>query len=255
MSERRVLVTGATGYIGGRLVPALLDAGHSVRCLARSPDKLSDERWADRVEIAKGDVTDADSLTAAMEGVDSAYYLVHSMGGSTDFSAEDRNAAATFRDAAAVAGLHRIVYLGGLGADDDPKLSAHLQSRHEVGRVLAEGPVPVTELRAALVIGSGSASFEMLRYLVEILPAMITPRWVHNRCQPIAIRDVLFYLVAVLESDDTAGRILEIGGVPKISRPSACAATGPEQSPASTERSGRARPVASTRNRVRRCVA
>lgn len=209
---RRVLMTGATGYIGGRLVPELLDAGYEVRCLVRNPDKLSDEEWCDQVEIVRGDVTDRASVVAAMDGMDAAYYLVHSMGASTDFSSKDREAASTFRDAAAEAELQRIVYLGGLGRDDDPKLSAHLQSRHEVGGVLADGPVPVTELRAAIIIGSGSASFEMLRYLVEILPVMICPRWVHNRCQPIGIGDVLFFLVAVLGTEEAAGRVLEIGG-------------------------------------------
>ena len=216
-----VLVTGATGYIGGRLVPELLAAGHTVRCLARNPAKIGDEEWADRVEVVRGDVTEAASLKGAMDGVDAAYYLVHSMGGGTDFSARDREAAATFRDAAGRASIERIVYLGGLGRDDDPNLSRHLQSRHDVGRVLAGGPVPVIELRAAIIIGSGSASFEMLRYLVEVLPVMVTPRWVHNRCQPIAIRDVLTYLVAALDVDAegdagaSAGdgpKVLEIGG-------------------------------------------
>src|SRR3954464_12322812 len=138
-----VLVTGATGYIGGRLVPELLAAGHEVRCLARNPAKLDDEQWRDRVEVVPGDVTDGPSLVAAMEGADVAYYLVHSMGGGTDFSAHDREAATCFRDAAATSGLSRIVYLGGLGRDDDPSLSRRLQTRHEVGRVLADGPVPV----------------------------------------------------------------------------------------------------------------
>ena len=209
---RRVLVTGATGYIGGRLVPALLDAGHEVRCLARTPAKLDDSAWREKVEVVTGDVTDAESLRAAMAGVDAAYYLVHSMGGSTAFEDQDRRAAETFREAAAAAHLERIVYLGGLGRDDDPTLSRHLQSRHEVGRVLAAGPVPVTELRAAVIIGSGSASFEMLRSLVEVLPVMVAPKWVENRCQPVAIRDVLADLVAVLDEDRAAGRVLEIGG-------------------------------------------
>src|SRR5690606_2454259 len=151
------------------------------------------------------------AVAEAMAGVGVAYFLVHSMGGSAAFDEADRHAAATFRDAAARAGVSRLVYLGGLGRDDDPTLSRHLRSRHEVGRVLTGGDVPVTELRAALIIGSGSASFEMLRYLVEVLPVMVTPRWVDTRCQPIAIRDVLRWLAAA------AGRtgpseVLEIGG-------------------------------------------
>ena len=207
-----VLVTGATGYIGGRLVPELLEAGHRVRCVARDPQKLIDEVWHDRVEVMKGDVADSTSMAEAMTGVDAAYYLVHSMGGGTDFDERDAKAATTFRKAAADADVRRIIYLGGLGRDDDPNLSKHLRSRHQVGRVLAEGPVPVTELRAAVIIGSGSASFEMLRSLVEVLPVMVAPKWVHNRCQPIAIRDVLTYLVAVLDCEAAAGRVLEIGG-------------------------------------------
>lgn len=207
-----VLVTGASGYIGGRLVPELLAAGHRVRCLARTPSKLDDQRWIDGVEVVAGDVTDPTSLADALDGVDVAFYLVHSMGGPADFDATDRQGAATFRDAAAAASVGRIVYLGGLGRDDDPTLSRHLRSRHEVGAVLAAGPVPVTELRAAVIIGSGSASFEMLRYLVEVLPVMITPRWVDNRCQPIAIRDVLAHLVAAADDEGADDRCLEIGG-------------------------------------------
>ena len=206
------LVTGATGYIGGRLVPELLTAGHEVRCLVRSPSKLTDAPWRDDVEVVEGDVTDRESLDKAMAGVDVSYFLVHSMGGKPEFDEVDRQAATCFRDAAADAGVGRIVYLGGLGRDDDPELSRHLRSRHEVGRVLAEGAVPVTELRAALIIGSGSASFEMLRYLVEILPMMVTPRWVDNRCQPIAIRDVLRWLIAAGERTGTGNEVLEVGG-------------------------------------------
>lgn len=205
------LVAGATGYIGGRLVPALLDAGHQVRCLARTPSKLTGVPWRDRVEVVRGDVNDQESLVEAMRGTTVTYYLVHSMGASAHFEEDDRRAARNFREAAATAGIARIVYLGGLGRDDDPRLSRHLRSRHEVGRLLADGPVPVTELRAALIIGSGSASFEMLRYLVEVLPAMVTPRWVENRCQPIAIGDVLAWLVAAAER--TGGsEIVEVGG-------------------------------------------
>ncbi len=210
----RILVTGATGYIGARLVPELLAAGHEVRCLARTPAKLDGVPWRGDVEVVEGDLADPDSVGPAWEGVDAGYFLVHSMGGADDFAEEDRRNAATFRDAAAAAGAAGpIVYLGGLGRDDDPDLSPHLSSRHEVGRVLADGPVPVTELRAAVIIGSGSASFEMLRSLVEVLPAMVTPRWVQNRCQPIAIADVLAYLVAVLDDGGQGqDRILEVGG-------------------------------------------
>jgi uncharacterized protein YbjT (DUF2867 family) len=207
-----VLVTGATGYIGGRLVPELLSAGRQVRCLVRNPGKLAGAAWRDRVEVAEGDVTDPEALGAAMAGVDVAYFLVHSMGSAGAFDETDRRAATCFRDAAAAAGVSRIVYLGGLGRDDDPRLSRHLRSRHEVGRVLADGPVAVTELRAALIIGSGSASFEMLRYLVEVLPVMVTPRWVDNRCQPIAIHDVLRWLVAAADRTGRPGEVLEIGG-------------------------------------------
>lgn len=209
-----VLVTGATGYIGGRLVPELLTAGHHVRCLARTPSKLDDQIWRSNVEVTEGDVTDPETLGEALASVDHAYFLVHSMGGNTAFDDEDRKAAAIFRDACAAAGVERMVYLGGLGRDDDPDLSRHLQSRHEVGRVLADGPVALTELRAAIIIGSGSASFEMLRYLVEVLPVMTTPRWVNNRCQPIAIRDVLAWLVASIDGgqDHQGHRVVEIGG-------------------------------------------
>jgi uncharacterized protein YbjT (DUF2867 family)/uncharacterized protein YndB with AHSA1/START domain len=207
----RILVTGATGYVGGRLVPELLDAGMEVRCLVRSPSKLDDRPWTGRVEIVRGDVADPASLAPAMAGVDAAYFLVHGMGTASDFAARDREAAATFQDAAAGAGVGQIVYLGGLGRDE-AELSEHLRSRHDVGATLAEGPVPVTELRAAVVIGSGSASFEMLRHLTEVLPVMVTPRWVRTRCQPIAIRDVLAYLVGVLGRPEAMSRVLEIGG-------------------------------------------
>jgi uncharacterized protein YbjT (DUF2867 family) len=207
-----VLVTGASGYIGGRLVGELLEAGYRVRCLARTPAKLDAASWRDEVEVVGG-VIEGD-LTSAMRGASAVYYLVHSIGEGHDWTAREAAAAANVRDAAAAAGVQRIVYLGGLGAagDDQVELSPHLRSRHRVGQALAEGPVPVTELRAAVIIGSGSASFEMLRYLVEVLPVMVTPKWVDTRCQPIAVRDVLRYLVAVLSIDAAAGRVLEIGG-------------------------------------------
>lgn len=205
----RVLVTGATGYIGGRLVPSLIEAGVQVRCLSRTPSKLASVSWKEAVQIVGGDLLDAGSLREALEGVDIAYYLVHSMdGGSEDFRLRDRQAAENFARAAGEAGVRRIVYLGGLGEGD---LSEHLESRQEVGRILASGPTPVTELRAAVIIGSGSVSFEMLRYLTEVLPVMVTPKWVRTRCQPIAIRDVLDLLAAAAE-DGGPSTVREIGG-------------------------------------------
>jgi len=209
-----VLVTGATGYIGGRLVPRLLEAGHTVRCLARSPDKLRTRPWANhpRVELRAGDVGDPESTRAALRGCGAAYYLVHSMlAAGAEYSRRDRELAQTFAHAAAAEGLGRIVYLGGLG-ETGSGLSEHLSSRRDVEGVLASSGVPVTVLRAAMIIGSGSASFEILRYLVERLPVMVTPRWVATRCQPIAVGDVLHYLVACLDEPRTRGATLDIGG-------------------------------------------
>jgi len=209
----KVAVIGATGYVGGRLVPELLAAGHDVRCLARTPARLTNIEWRSEVEVAAADVLDRHSLEAALSGTEVVYYLVHAMGHAAEFERTDRIGAENTRIAAEQAGVSRIVYLGGLGEDDRSELSDHLASRHEVGTVLAAGTIPVTELRAAVIIGSGSASFEMLRHLAEVLPAMICPRWVTaTRCQPIAIDDVLHYLVAVLDEPASIGGIYEIGG-------------------------------------------
>ena len=183
-----------------------------MRCLARTPAKLDAESWRAQVDVVSGDVLDRESLAGALRDVDAVYYLVHSIGSETDWQTRDRTAAENVRDVAADAGVEQIVYLGGLGDDAGGTLSPHLASRHEVGRVLASGPVPATELRAAVVIGSGSASFEMLRHLVEVLPVMTTPRWVETRVQPIAARDVLVYLIGVLGCRDAYGRMFEIGG-------------------------------------------
>ncbi len=205
----RTLVTGATGYVGGRLVPALLAAGHEVVCLVRRPGSLDDRPWRDRVEVRIGDLLDPGTLEDGLAGCDVAYYLVHSMGRHGDFRRAERESAHNFRAAAEAASLSRIVYLGGLGRG---RLSEHLASRQEVGRLLAEGSVPVTELRAAVVIGAGSLSFEMLRNLTEVLPVMTTPRWVRTRCQPIAIQDLLTLLENAAQDPDPASKVLDIGG-------------------------------------------
>ncbi|MFE8005989.1 SDR family oxidoreductase [Streptomyces sp. NPDC057418] len=210
----RCLVTGATGYIGGRLVPELLDAGHRVRCLARSPEKLRDYPWAGRAEVVRGDVTDAESVGAAMRDIDVAYYLVHALTSGPGFEETDRTAARIFGEQARAAGVRRIVYLGGLTPADVPEreLSPHLRSRAEVGRILLDSGVPTTALRAAVIIGSGSASFEMLRYLTERLPVMVTPSWVSTRIQPIAVRDVLRYLVGSAHMPAEVNRTFDICG-------------------------------------------
>ncbi len=207
----RALVTGATGYIGGRLVPRLLDHGIAVRCLARDPDRLRDVPWRAKVEVAGGDVLRPDSTAAALADCDVAYYLVHSLGSGRRFAEQDRVAAERFAAAARRAGVRRLVYLGGL-APSGEALSPHLASRTEVGEVLLGSRVPTCVLRAAVVLGSGSASFEMLRYLTERLPVMVTPRWVRNRVQPIAVRDVLHYLVAAATLPDGVHRSFDIGG-------------------------------------------
>ncbi len=208
----RCLVTGATGYIGGRLVPELLAAGYTVRCMARDPGKLADRPWSDDIEVAKADVSDAAALRKALADCDVAYYLIHSLGTGSSFEQRDRDAARAFADAAREAGVKRIVYLGGMISGQEGDLSPHLRSRAEVGDILLDSGVPTAALQAAVIIGSGSASFEMLRYLTERLPAMITPKWVTTRIQPIAVRDVLRYLVGAATLPADVNRRFDIGG-------------------------------------------
>lgn len=209
-----ILVTGATGYVGGRLIPLLLEAGYRVRAAGRSLEKLAGRTWAchPRAEIVAADVMDPISLAGAADGCRAAYYLVHSMlSGKSRFADADRQAALNMAAAAAAAGMERIIYLGGLSENPEPA-SKHLRSRLEVGRILQAGPVPATHLRTPVILGSGSASFEILRYLVDRLPVMITPRWLRSRNQPIAIRNVLGYLVGCLEHPETVGQTFDIGG-------------------------------------------
>lgn len=211
----RVAVLGASGYVGGRLLRPLLEAGYRVRAIGRRPDFLV-ERVPAGVEVRRGDALDPASLVEALRDCDAAFYLVHSMGSSGSFEEEDREAATNFAAAAAAAGLKRVVYLGGLG-DESGELSSHLRSRHETGAILRKGSVPVVELRASIVIGSGSLSFEMVRALTERLPLMITPRWVRVPAQPIAIRDLVAYLLAALRLEGDRHRVFEIGGADVVS--------------------------------------
>lgn len=211
-ARHRILVTGVTGYIGGRLVGRLLEQGYPVRVLVRGgAARLSGRRWFEDVQIAVGDVLEPETLPDALKDIDAAYYLIHSMSHSKEFSDRDIQAAENFARAAGEAGVQRIVYLGGLG-DPESALSEHLQSRQDTGDALRRHSVPVTEFRAGMVVGSGSLSFEMMRHLTERLPVMIAPRWVYTKTQPIAIRDVLNYLIAALDTPDSAGEVIEIGG-------------------------------------------
>ena len=212
MSEEspRSLVTGATGYIGGHLAQLLVDRGHTVRAMARNPDKLRDAPWRDHAEVVRGDLSDADSLTEAFDGVDVMYYLVHSMGTSSDFVAEEERSAHNVAVAAKKAGVRRIVYLSGLHPTG--ALSRHLRSRNLVGEILMESGVETVVLQAGIVVGAGSASFEMIRHLTNRLPVMTTPKWVRNKIQPIAIGDVLHYLVESADAPVPKSRTFDVGG-------------------------------------------
>ena len=214
MPNAPIAVTGATGYIGGRLVPRLLDAGYTVRCLVRSSRKLQDRPWSDHpnLVVIQLDLSDETALLDALTGCSAAYYLVHSMlSAGKEYADHDLKLASTFASTAWQAGVSRIIYLGGLG-ETGAGLSEHLTSRRAVEKALIDSGVPVTSLRAAMIIGSGSASFEILRYLVQRLPIMITPKWVSTPCQPVAVRNVLGYLTGALEHPETAARVFDIGG-------------------------------------------
>ena len=216
MSVRQptIAVIGATGYIGGRLIPRLIEAGYNVRCLVRSPEKLKSRDWAadPKVDIRRSDLENPDVASNDLKDCQSAFYLVHSMtAAGASYAAQDFKLASNFAAAASQAGLARIIYLGGLG-ETGADLSEHLASRREVETALRSTGIPVTVLRAAMIIGSGSASFEILRYLVERLPIMITPKWVSTPSQPIAVRNVIAYLVGVLSTPETIGEVFDIGG-------------------------------------------
>ena len=209
-STHRILLLGGTGYVGGRLIPLLERAG-VLRCVARNPDKLR-PLVSDKTEVVVGDVLDAASLDGAMAGVQTVYYLVHLMAGSKDFERQDRQAAQNVATAAGNAGVGRIVYLGGLGDEDAPDLSPHLRSRHEVGRIFRQSGVETVELRASVVIGAGSLSFTLMKSLCDRLPVMLCPKWLTTPTQPIAIDDVLAYLLAAKDLPVSGSRVIEIGG-------------------------------------------
>lgn len=212
---KKILVTGPTGYIGGRLIPRLIEAGYAVRVLARDPARLQGRPWLDKVEVIQADALDPASLAAALDDVSTAYYLIHGRQGGKVTAERDMTAARNFARAADQANIERIIYLGEL-VDPTAQLSSYLRSRHETGYILRQGRVPVTELRAGMIVGSGSALFEMVRYLAELQPVFICPSWFFAKAQPIAIRDTLSYLIAALENPESIGKLIEIGGATQL---------------------------------------
>jgi uncharacterized protein YbjT (DUF2867 family) len=213
--SKLILVTGSTGYVGGRLVPKLLEKNYRVRCLVRDPSRLEGRAWLKRVEVVAGDALYPETLNDAMKGVSAAYYLMHGLQGGKVNAERDLQVARNFAQAAEDAGVEDIIYLGEL-VDPAANLSPYLRARHETGYLLRYGKVPVTELRAGMIVGSGSALFELIRYLTEREPVLVCPAWFYSEAQPIAIRDVLSYLVAVLESKESRGRVIEIGGPTRL---------------------------------------
>ena len=209
--DKLILVTGATGYIASRLMPSLLEHGYRVRCLARDPRRLGGRSWSRHVDVVQGDVTRPSSLAPALEGVHAAYYLVHNMTYGRGYPAREREGARTFASAAEKAGIEHIIYLGGL-ADPEQHIAPHLRSRIETGKVLRQGRVPVTEFRAGVIIGSGSISFEMIRFMTELFPVVPGPLWMKNKSQPIAVQNVIDYLCAALKNPNGRGGVFEIGG-------------------------------------------
>ncbi len=213
--RKRILLTGGTGYVGGRLIPLIEARSEQLRCLSRKPDYLA-QRVGPATQVVTGDVLDAQTLTAPLQDIDIAFYMVHSMGTGTDFEDQDRQAARNFAHAAREAGVKRIIYLGGL-CNSDEQLSKHLRSREEVGCILRQSGAQVIEFRASIIIGSGSLSFELIRSLVQKLPIMVWPKWVSTKAQPIAIEDVLEYLIAAIDLEEQESQIVEIGGPDQIS--------------------------------------
>ena len=215
IQAKKILVTGPTGYIGGRLIPRLIEAGYTLRVLVRDPARLQGRPWLDKVEVVQADALDPASLAAALEDVSTAYYLIHGRQGGKITAERDMTAARNFARAADQANIDRIIYLGEL-VDPTAQLSSYLRSRHETGYILRQGRVPVTELRAGMIVGSGSALFEMVRYLAELQPVFICPSWFFAKAQPIAIRDALSYLIAALENPESIGKLIEVGGATQL---------------------------------------